>query len=66
MVNVECLAVMCVKDQRKRRSTANPHVIRPSTKTRRRRARRAANDTGPSNGNVGSAAETIDVVDCQS
>lgn len=58
--------VICVKDQRKRRSTAIPHVIRPSTKTRRRiGARRTANDTGTSNGNMEASAETIDVVDGQ-
>ncbi|XP_029687996.1 E3 ubiquitin-protein ligase RNF4 isoform X1 [Takifugu rubripes] len=50
--------------QRKRRTTGSPLVARSSTKTSRRvSARRAANDTSMSNGNIDSAAEPIDVAD---
>ncbi|XP_056899652.1 RING finger protein 4 [Takifugu flavidus] len=50
--------------QRKRRTTGSPLVVRSSTKTSRRvSARRAANDTSMSNGNIDSAAEPIDVAD---
>uniref|UniRef100_H2V5F1 Ring finger protein 4 n=1 Tax=Takifugu rubripes TaxID=31033 RepID=H2V5F1_TAKRU len=49
--------------QRKRRTTGSPLVARSSTKTSRRvSARRAANDTSMSNGNIDSAAEVQSVM----
>lgn len=60
-----CGVVICVEAQRKRRTTGSP-LVRSSTKMSRRvGARRAANETSMSNGNLDSAAEPIDVADSQ-